>query len=244
MNKQYTSLLVLLCLFINALFANSQTVDELIQNYSEAIGGADKLMEINSIKYTGKFSGNGTDIPITITLKRDGKARMEMIYQGMSMIRACDGNVGWTVNPFNGNKEAERLPPEDVKDLEKRAELEGELINYKEKGYKAEYLGMDDFEGTEVYKIRIKDKDGDMTYYYIDASNYLLLKDNSKRKLGEKEIKSKTLYGNYQKVNGVMYPMSVEYIDGDAGSGQKLIFEKIETNVNVNDDIFKMPAIK
>lgn len=242
MNKRSTSILILLILFINVFSVNSQTVDELIQNYSEAIGGADKLMEIKSIKYTGKFSGDGTDIPITITLKRDGKTRMEMSYQGMSMIQACDGNIGWTVNPFNGNKEAERLPPEDVKSLEKRAELEGELINYREKGYKAEYLGMDDFEGTEVYKIRIKDKDGDMTYYYIDASNYLLLKDNSKRKIGEKEIKSITLYGNYQKTNGVMYPMSVEYIDGDNVRGQKLTFEKIETNVNVDDNIFKMPG--
>ena len=244
MKKQNTYLLILFCLFITVLPAYSQTVDELIQNYSNAIGGGEKLADIKSIKYTGKFSGNGNDIPLTIILKRDGKARMEMVYQGMSLIRACDGTIGWTINPFNGNKEADRLPSEEVKVLEKLAEIEGELINYKEKGYKAEYLGMDDFEGTEVYKVRIKDKEGDMTYYYIDASNYMILKNNSKRKIGEKEIKSKTLYGNYQKINGIMYPMSVEFIDGDDNSGQKLIFEKIETDVNVNDDIFKMPVNK
>lgn len=244
MKKLKQFFLAVLLLFTVILPASSQTVDELIENYSNAVGGADKLMEIKSIKFTGKFSGNGLDIPVTITVKRDDKTRMEMVYQGMSLVNACDGSTGWTVNPFSGNKDPVKLPPEDVKNLTKRAEIEGELINYKQKGYKAEFLGKDDFEGTEVYKIRIKDKDGDLTYYFLDVSNFLILKENSKRKIGEKEIKSETLYGNYQKFDGVMFPMSFEIIDGGGNQGQKVIIEKVETNVTVDDNIFKMPAVK
>ncbi|MBK8552460.1 MAG: hypothetical protein IPL53_15870 [Ignavibacteria bacterium] len=146
------------------------------------MGGADNLMKIKTVKLTGKYYGNGLDIPMVTFVKRDGKARMEMSYQGMSLIRACDQNNGWMINPFQGTKDAEKLPAEEVKDIRKHAEIEGELINYKQKGYKAEFLGKDDFEGTEVYKIRVTDKDGDMTYYFLDVSSYLILKENSKRK--------------------------------------------------------------
>ncbi len=52
-----------------------------------------------------------------IIVKRDGKARTEMDYQGMKMIRACEGNTGWVVSPFQGTKDADMLPAEDVKDL-------------------------------------------------------------------------------------------------------------------------------
>lgn len=244
MKKLNLFLAAVFCSFAMISAGYTQTVDELIDNYAEAMGGADKLMKIKTVKLTGKYSGNGLDIPMVTFVKRDGKARMEMSYQGMSLIRACDQNTGWMINPFQGTKDAEKLPAEEVKDMKKRAEIEGELINYKQKGYKAEFLGKDDFEGTEVYKIRVTDKDGDMTYYFLDVSSYLILKENSKRKIGEKEIKAETLYGNYQKTDGVLFPMSIEFNEIGGDGGQKVTIDQVETNVNVDDSLFIMPAAK
>ncbi len=234
------------CFFMLVISSSGypQSVDELIDNYAEAMGGADKLLSIQTLKLTGNYSGNGLEIPMVTIVKRDGKARMDLTYQGMNMTRACDQNTGWMINPLQGNKEADKLPAEEVKEMKKRAEIEGELINYKKKGYKAELLGKDDFEGTEVYKIRITDKDGDKTYYFMDVSTYLILKDNAKRKVGEKEILSETLYGNYQKTDGVMFPMSIEFKEVGDNQGQKVTIEKVETNVSVDDSFFKMPTSK
>ena len=38
-------------------------------------------------------------------------------------------------------------------------------------------LGKDDVEGTECYKITLTEANGTMTTYYIDASNYFVIKD-------------------------------------------------------------------
>lgn len=241
MNNTLRAVFIVFSFFIFANYASAQTADEIIEKHATAMGGADKWMTINTLRFTGKVSGGGNDLPITMMMKRDGKARTEITYQGMNLIRACDEGTGWTVSPFGSNKEAERLPSEEFKEIRKKSELEGELINYKSKGYKVEYLGMDDFEGSEVYKLKLTDKDGDKTYYYIDATSNLLLMKNSKRKVKEKEKKSRTVYGNYQNINGLMFPMSIENIDGDQTSGQVISIEKVEENVSLDDSNFKMP---
>lgn len=231
-------------LFALPIISHSQTLDEVINNYANAMGGSEKLMGIKSVKYSGKFSDGGADIPLTMNIKRDGKARREMSYQGMNMIRASDGTMGWVINPYQGTKEAMKMPYEELKDMKKYAEIEGELINYKQKGYKADYLGKDDFEGSEVYKIRLTDKEGDITYYYLDVSTYLLLREINKRKIQEKEVKSETIYGNYQKIDGIMFPMAYETIESGNPQVQKITLDKVEINVDVDDDIFMMPDAK
>lgn len=242
--KRYIFLIsiILLSVFLKRGF--SQTVDEVIDNHAKAMGGADKLLSLRSIKYHGKISDNGVDVPTVMRVKREGKARVDMTYQGMDMIRASNGIIGWFLDPFQGKKEAEKMPSEQIKQLKKNAEIEGSLINYKQKGYKVELYGLDDFEGSEVYKIKLTDKDGDVTYYYIDASSNLILKQTSKRKVGEKEISNETIYGNYQKIDGIMIPMSIEFKEIGSNNIQITTVEKIELNADIDDEIFEMPDAK
>ncbi|MBS1517956.1 MAG: hypothetical protein JSS91_07700 [Bacteroidetes bacterium] len=236
--------LLIFILSISALNTKifSQTADEIIDRYAEAMGGADKLLSVNSLKFSGTVSARGNDLDYTLTAERNGKARTEINYQGMQMVNACDGNTGWTVNPFSGTRDADMLPPEEVKTLRKKSEFEGELINYREKGYKAEFLEKDDFEGSEVYKIKLTDNDGDVTYYFIDLDTYLLLMSKSKRKIGEKEITSETIYGNYKMTGGIMFPMSLDIKTSDDRGGLKINCETVEINAKVDDSIFKMPG--
>lgn len=113
-------LLSAVLLFVMKSAGYSQSVDELIDKYAEAMGGTDKLMSIKTLKLTGSYFGNGIDIPMVTFVKRDGKARMELTYQGMNMIRACDATSGWMINPLQGNKEADKLPSEEVKEMTKK----------------------------------------------------------------------------------------------------------------------------
>ena len=237
-------------LFTAVLFGTSyaQTVDEVIDNHIKALGGMDNLNAVKTLKMTGKFSGGGFEAPVTMYIKRPDEARMEISFQGQDMIRATNGTDGWTVSPFNGKKDAEKMPSEELKEMKEQAEIEGKLVNYKSKGSKAELMGKEDMEGTDVYKIKLTDKDGDITYYYLDATSgptqYLILKDASKRKIKEKEISSETYYGSYQAVNGVMFPMSMEFKSPGSTDSQKGVMDKIEVNVPIDDAIFKMPEPK
>lgn len=236
--------LSLLLLLFAVTGVKSQTVDEVIDNHVKAIGGMDKLMAIKSVRFTGKFSGGGFEVPVVMTLKRKDKMRMDITFQGNSQIQAFDGTTAWGTNPFAGKKDAEKMPKEAEKQMKNQSDIEGALVNYKDKGYKAELMGKEDMEGSEVYKIKMTDKDGDVTNYYLDATSYLILKETSKRKIKEKEINSETLYGNYQTVEGITFPMSLEFREAGSQDGQKGVMEKVELNVEVDDSYFTMPEPK
>jgi len=164
-----------------------------------------------------------------------------MSFQGMSMTQAYDGSTGWQINPFSGKKAAEKMTSEETKDMKEEAEFEGQLVNWKDKGYKVELLGKEDMEGTDSYKIKLTDKDNDVTTYWLDASSYLVIKESTKRKFKEKEITQDMYPGNYQPVEGVMFAMSVEIKSGSGNDSQKGTWSKVELNTDVDDTLFKMP---
>jgi outer membrane lipoprotein-sorting protein len=239
--KYVKSFIAILFLFTLSVNVFSQTVDEVINNHVKAMGGLDKINAVKTVRFTGTFSGMGADIPVTITIKKQDMIKMDMSFQGMSFIQAYDGTTGWSINPFSGKKDAEKMPAEEVKDMKENAEWEGQLINYKDKGFKVELIGKEDMEGSEAYKIKLTDKDSDVTYYFLDATTYLVIKQSAKRKFKEKEITQEQYPGNYQAVEGIMFPMSVEIKTAGQDQSQKGTFTKVELNVDVDDAIFKMP---
>jgi len=226
-------------------FSASQTVDEVIDNYINAIGGMENLDSVKTLKITGKFLSGSFEIPFIQTISVPDKILTEMTMQGLTMKQACDGTTAWMINPFQGSKEPEKMTEEYTKYMKEQADFEGKLVNYKEKGYTAELLGKEDMEGSDVYKIKLTDKDGDITYYYIDASTNMLLKESSKRKIKEKEITSDVYYSDYKPVEGILIPMAMD-IKSSAGQmgSQKVQVDSVEFNVSVDDSIFKMPEEK
>ena len=61
--------------------------------------------------------------------------RTESTVNGMTSYTVITGKNGWTYNPRNGEK-ADALPEQSVKLAQDRLDIQGPLIDYKEKGYK------------------------------------------------------------------------------------------------------------
>ena len=241
MTRKHLILLFAFTLLTSAV-ASAQTVDEVIKKHIEARGGLQKIKAIKSVRATGKLAvaGPGIELPITIQQKRNA-FRMDATFQGQSVTQAYDGETGWQVNPFENISEPEKMAGDDLKDAQEQADLDGPLVDYKEKGHAVELMGKDDLEGTPVYKLKLTLKNGDVRYVYLDAANYLELKVTAKRRSpgGEQEI---DIYpGNYKPINGVLFPYSMEQKVG--GQTQVTIsLDKIEVDAPVDDAIFKMPV--
>ncbi len=237
--------LVLSLIFVLFFISNgfAQTADEIIDKHIDAIGGISKIDSVKSQKVTGFMSMQGMDIPITIYLKNNEMILVEIYVQGMKILQGYDGKMGWMINPMTGSKKPEKMDDETAKSLKEEADLGGKLLKYKEKGYTAEFVGKEDMEGTDVYNIKITDKDGESTNFLIDAGSYLILKSKAKRKVMGKTVESETTFGNYKKIEGMVMPFLIESkVTGmDVGS-QKVLIDKVEFNVNLDDEIFKMPA--
>ena len=237
------SLLFALVVGLACVFsAPAQTVDELIAKYVKTIGGADKLAAIKTIRTTGTFHGGGGFEAVVIQeQRRPNFVRDEFSIQGMSAISAYDGKQGWRINPFEGKKDAETLGEEELKSIIEESDFDGPLIDYKAKGNKIEYLGKDDFEGSDVYKLKVTLADGTVKTYFLDGDYYVPIKVETKQTIRGTEVESETILGDYKEVGGVYFPHSAE--SGRKGSPNKssVTIEKIEINPVLDDSRFAMP---
>jgi len=222
--------------------ASAQTVDELIAKNIQARGGMEKLKAAKSMQMTGKMMmQGGMEAPFILQAKRPEMARMELTIQGMTMVQAYDGQTAWWIMPFAGSKDPEKMPEDQAKDMIEQADFDGTLVNYKDKSHTVEPLGKEDMEGTEVYKLKVTLKNGDLRYVYLDAENFLELKWTGKRKQQGAEIEVDTYFGDYKTVNGLVLPHSFESkIKGQ--TAMQMTVEKIELDVAMDDAAFKMPA--
>ena len=224
--------------------AGAQTVDEVIAKNGQAHGGLDKVKSVRSMRTKAKFSQGSFRADFRQENKRPDKVREEFIIQGLAQVQAYDGKTGWQISPFGGRKDPELLSQDDLKSLVVDADIDGPLMEYKEKGHKAELVGHDSVEGTDCFKIKLSMKNGDVRYYYLDADSFLELKVEIQTTIRGALQESELYYGDYEQVNGIFYPFAVEQAQKGSASRAQISVEKIEQNVPLEDAHFSMPVSK
>lgn len=234
--------LLIATLLISFLSVNAQdlTIDEVLENYYEVMG-FDKLKDINTVVMAGKSVNQGMETPFTVTTVRPDKYRLEIEIQGQKMIQVYNSGIGWFVAPWTGTLDAQDLPAEQLKPMKRQADIDGPLYNYKEKGHTAEFLGKDDLEGTEVYKIKLTYDDGDAGTYFIDAENFVVLKEESIMNMRGQEIKSEVLYSDFKPINDMIMPFSFQILMNGQVS-QTINIENVEFDNKIDSGIFEKPA--
>ena len=235
---------VLVAIAVFSLAASAQTVDEVIAKNIQAHGGVDKLKSVRSIRTSAKFSQGSFRAEFRQENKRDDKVREEFIIQGLAQVQAYDGKTGWQIAPFGGRKDPELLSQDDLKSLVVDADIDGPLVEYKEKGHKAELVGHDSMEGTDCFKIKLSMKNGDVRYYYLDADSFLELKVEIQTTIRGALQENELYYGDYEQVNGIYYPFAVEQAQKGSASRAQISVEKIDQNIPLEDAHFSMPVSK
>jgi outer membrane lipoprotein-sorting protein len=222
--------------------AKAQTVDEIIAKNIEAHGGMEKLKAMQTFRSSGKFMNGTIRYGFVQENKRPEKVREENIVQGSADVQAYDGKTGWEVSPFEGRKDPKLLSEDDLKPLLEDADIDGQLVDYKQKGHKAELVGHDPVEGTDCYKIKLTMKNGTVRYYYLDADSYLELKIETQRIIRGAIQDTETYFGDYEQVNGIYFPFAFEGGEKGDPNRTKYTVEKIEVNVPLDDSRFALPA--
>jgi outer membrane lipoprotein-sorting protein len=218
-----------------------KTADEVIAKHIEAIGGQEKLDSVKTMRITGKAIGmGGMEIPVTAEFKRPKKVRFEFTMQGMTGTQAFDGETGWSVLPFTGKTDPEKMSPDMVEMIKDRADFYSPLVDYKKKGHTLELVGKDDIEGSETYKLKLTKKNGDVEYHFLDTEYFILIQTKGKREFQGTETEFTTSYGDYKEVNGILLAHAIQ----QGGMGGNVTFEKIEVNIDIPDERFTMPEVK
>jgi hypothetical protein len=227
---------------LGAQSAAPPTADEIIARYIKTAGGIDKIEAIRTLRRVGKFStDDGFEAVVVQENSRPNLVREEFSVQGMTGINAYDGANGWKIDPFQGKKDAESLSDEELRGIIEDSDFDEPLINYKQKGNKVEFVGMDQIEGTDVYKLKVTLKSGDTRTYYMDTDSYVPIKYETKRIIRGTPQESETTLGDYKQVGGWYLPFSIESKQKGSSGSQKVSFDKIEFNVPIDTTRYYRP---
>jgi hypothetical protein len=227
--------------------AQDVTAQSLVDKNLEARGGAQALAAIQSIRFDGKIVFPG-DFELTYdeVRARGGpsgmESRVDATIQGLTVIQAYDGGVGWKVNPFQGRKDAERMSGDEARSMADSSLIDGVLQQSRKDGSTVTYLGREDFDGTPAYKLKVVQKDGDEFTYLLDPDTFLEIKVTETRRIRGAPKTTETELGDYEKVGGVYFPMSVDSWDeGHSNQRQRIIIETATANPPVSQALFEEP---
>jgi hypothetical protein len=242
MRNSLFGFLALLCVAMPVSAQATPTVDEIIARYVKTVGGVDRIAAAKTLRRTGKYTGSGGfEADVVQENKRPALVREEFTLQGMTAVNAFDGKTGWKIDPFAGKKDAEALSEEEMHGILVDADFDEPLINYKEKGSRAELIGTDQFEGTDVYKVKVTLRNGDTRVYFMDTDSYVPIKIEEKRIIRGSEQELEATLGEYKKVDGWYQPFAIE--SGRKGQEKgKITYAKIEANVPIDDARFARPS--
>lgn len=220
-------------------FAQAQDLDKILKNHYDAVG-QEKLSNLKSLTFSGKILQGGMELPFNMYTSRPLKFRMDITVQGQKIVQAFDGEIGWYINPMMGTMDPQDMSPDQIKDMKKQADMDGDLYNYEKKGSTLELIGTEDFEGTEVYKLKLTDKEGDITYYFMDSETFVIIKTTAKRMVQGTEVESESLLSNYQMIDGVAFPFSIS----TGANGQMMVeieMDNVDFNSKFEDAFFAKP---
>ena len=227
-----------------ASLTSGQTADELIAKNIAARGGLENLQAVQTMRLTGTMKAGTDTLPSVLELKRPNKSRWEFTLEGQTAVEAFDGKGGWTWIPFAGQTEPQPMSDEESLDAEQQADVDGPLVDYKKKGSRVELLGHDPEFHPEDWKLKVTLKSGEVRFVYLDPKTYLQTVTVLRRKLEGSEVEVRSEVGDYRKVGAVVLPHTFKASTSDGAQTQTLQFERIDLNVPIDDDRFRMPTPK
>ena len=224
--------------------ASAQTASDMVARNLEARGGAAAFDALEAVAFDGTLIFPG-DFKLTYkeTRAAKGGVRVDAALQGLTLVQAHDGTSGWRINPFEGRKDAERMSDDEARSIADTGSVRGPLLSAARDGSTVTYLGREDFDGTDAYKLKVAQKDGDAFVFLLDPDSMLEIKMTETRKVRGAQKVFEYEYGDYEKVGGVYFPMSIEnWSQGQDNQRQRTVIASATANPPVTPALFAQPA--
>lgn len=239
-----TLFILLMVVMIVPMQAQDMTAEQVVDNYLETIGGADAWANVEGTKRDGVLKMQGLEIPFKEYMFKDGRMAMEIDLSGNVMVwSAYDGETLWQRNQMT--MLAEKSDSEATANfVNQMKDFPSPFLNYADKGYTIELLGMDTVDGTECYKIQVTkdplvvngEEQENAPIYYFDTENFVPIIEESTIQIGPMTgQKIRSTIGNYQEVEGLYFPFE------NGSDMQSIVVKDIVLNPEVEDTYFAMP---
>ena len=215
-------------------FDESVSVESVINNYIDKIGGRDRLETVESIEITGNANLNmqGQSFVLEFySIKNNQNQSLSTVTAGGMLVQKSVFNKYQGYNEVNG----QRIPLTD-------SELENAIIDsalFSELNYDfstIELIGTSVLNDEKVYEIKVTDNKTE--YYSIESG--LKVKEIEKTEVEGNLIIVETTVNEYEEVDGVLIPSEINQVTPalPIPGGITIKFSKIKLDVKTSDSDF------
>lgn len=209
------------------------TAELVLQNYITAIGGEEKLGEVNSYKQSGQMLMGPMALDVEV-LKKNDKYKMSVLMQGNPMsVQTYDGKEGSVSQMGTVTKMTE----EELEGVKHEGDLLVEL-KYGEIGYQTTLLGIETIDDEEAYAMELIDATGSASTVYYSIATGLKIKSMSSQDVEGASIIISSRILDYLEVDGIKFASKIEQSMGDRTMVMEM--NNVELNPKIKDSEFKV----
>lgn len=246
--------LVILFLALGTLFTTqAQNAEKVVDQYFEIVGGKKAFADLKQAQFTGTaiqvMGPQQMEFPFNMYQKTGNKQRLDISFQGQTMTQMCfNGKTGWGINFMN--MQPEKYTEEQNAMTAADTHFPDALVQYKELGYKLEYDGEEEINGTMCHKIKMTmkpivvngEEKENVDYYFFDKETAVLLMLRSYAMEGPMAGQaSETHMSDYEEVDGLYFPHTMEiFMNGEKGFQMNMT--EIDFKSEIEDSMFEFPG--
>lgn len=215
----------------------TETVDQVVAKYVQALGGRQALENVKSRIMAGTITSRDLQsFPVTVQEKSTGEYRIEIASQPNATIRAFNGKTGWTVGGFNN--QVRDLAGFQLQQALRLADLALALrINERYDGLSVSRYA--DVDGKAAIVLTGRPQADVTEQLFFDRESGLLLRRSVTTRTGLGELPEQIDYSDYREVNGVQMPFAVRHATWNNLAIEK--FVDVKVNAQIADEQFARP---
>ena len=221
--------------------APEQTAADLVAKNLAARGGADRLKAITSMRVTRTVGTPFANVKVVQLRQRPNLLRIEQTAPGRpTTARIVTPAGAWDETPQGW---VARPAPIAAEALDIDADIDGFLVDYEQKGHRAEYVGLEKIGGKPAHHLKFTLKSGAERHVYLDPVTYL-----ERRHTGSFAQPNNTKvavildFDDWRDVNGVKFPFAIDEDRDAMGQTYAIYVASIELNVQIDAAKFAPPA--
>ena len=223
--------------------AHAQTADELIQKNIAARGGLDRMKAITTLRHTRTVGTPFSNVKVVMIRQRPGLLRIDQGVAGRpvtSRIVTSDG--AWDQGPQGWTARGAEAAAEG-RDLD--ADFDGFLVDYQQKGHRAEYVGLDKVGGKPAHHLKVTLESGVERHVYLDPDTFLERRHAGLFRLPNNQTVPYIMdFSDWREVNGVLFPFAMDEDREAMGQTYAVYVDSIEVNVPIEAGAFVPPPAK
>jgi predicted Zn-dependent peptidase len=217
-----------------AVIPEGMTAKKVIENYIEAIGGAEKLKQVTDQKLKMSTEMQGMTIEMESIQKAPDKVLITVSMGGNILQKQVfDGERGMAT----AMGQSTELTGKQLDEMRLQAKIFPEL-DYANGEYQLELMEVEDVDGKPAYKVQVTNPAGTATIEFYDVATGLKVLTVSTQETQMGPMTVSASYGDYQDVEGVKIPFSLKQQTGPQTMDMKVV--SAELNSGISDEVFNV----